>query len=203
MGAQEAVYLAFLTLIEPGDEVLLPSHRFTPTTRGSSFAAAGEDVPTVFGNDYRLDPEAIARRHAANEGDLDRLPGQPTGGVASPEAIAAVARIAREHNLLVISDEIYDRFVYDDARHVSIASEPGMRERTLIVNGFSKCYAMTGWRVGYLAGPADFIRPIIEVKHTLTICTPAVSQAAALAALNGPRTASRRCATSTRNAAPS
>jgi aminotransferase len=142
----------------------------------------------VYGNDYRLDSEEIARTITPRTKAISIVsPDNPTGGVATPEAIAAVARIARERDVLVISDEIYDRFVYDDARHVSIASEPGMRERTLIVNGFSKCYAMTGWRVGYLAGPADFVRSIIEVKHTLTICTPAVSQAAALAALTGPQ----------------
>jgi aminotransferase len=189
LGAQEAVYLAFLSLIERGDEVLLPSHRFTSYDAGIELCGGRvRTYPTVFGNDYRLDPEAITRAITSRTKAISIVsPDNPTGGVATPEAIAAVARIAREHDLLVISDEIYDRFVYDDARHVSIASEPGMRERTLIVNGFSKCYAMTGWRVGYLAGPADFVRSIIEVKHTLTICTPAVSQAAALAALTGPQ----------------
>jgi aminotransferase len=189
LGAQEAVYLAFLSLIEPGDEVLLPSHRFTSYDAGIELCGGCvRTYPTVFGNDYRLDPEEIARAITPRTKAISIVsPDNPTGGVATPEAIAAVARLAREHDVLVISDEIYDRFVYDDARHVSIASEPGMRERTLIVNGFSKCYAMTGWRVGYLAGPADFVRSIIEVKHTLTICTPAVSQAAALAALTGPQ----------------
>ncbi len=189
LGAQEAVYLAFLSLVEPGDEVLLPSHRFTSYDAGIELCGGRvRTYPTVFGNDYRLDPEEIARAITPRTKAISIVsPDNPTGGVATPEAIAAVARLAREHDVLVISDEIYDRFVYDDARHVSIASEPGMRERTLIVNGFSKCYAMTGWRVGYLAGPADFVRSIIEVKHTLTICTPAVSQAAALAALTGPQ----------------
>jgi aminotransferase len=189
LGAQEAVYLAFLSLIEAGDEVLLPSHRFTSYDAGIELCGGRvATYPTVFGNDYRLDPAEIERRITGRTKAISIVsPDNPTGGVAAPEAIAAVARIARERDLLVISDEIYDRFVYDDARHVSIASQPGMQERTLIVNGFSKCYAMTGWRVGYLAGPADFIRPIIEVKHTLTICTPAVSQAAALAALTGPQ----------------
>jgi aminotransferase len=189
LGAQEAVYLAFLSLIEPGDEVLLPSHRFTSYDAGIELCGGRvRTYPTLYGNVYRLDSEEIARTITPRTKAISIVsPDNPTGGVATPEAIAEVARIARERDVLVISDEIYDRFVYDDARHVSIASEPGMRERTLIVNGFSKCYAMTGWRVGYLAGPADFVRSIIEVKHTLTICTPAVSQAAALAALTGPQ----------------
>jgi aminotransferase len=189
LGAQEAVYLAFLSLVEPGDEVLLPSHRFTSYDAGIELCGGQvRTYSTLFGNDYRLDPATIEAAVTPRTKAISIVsPDNPTGGVATPEAIATVARIARNHDLLVVSDEIYDRFVYDDARHVSIASEPGMRERTLIVNGFSKCYAMTGWRVGYLAGPADFVRAIIEVKHTLTICTPAVSQAAALAALQGPQ----------------
>jgi aminotransferase len=189
LGAQEAVYLAFLSLIEPGDEVLLPSHRFTSYDAGIELCGGQvRTYPVLFGNDYRLDPAIIEAAITPQTKAIAIVsPDNPTGGMATPEDIAELARVARRHDLLVVTDEIYDRFVYDDARHVSIASEPGMRERTLIVNGFSKCYAMTGWRVGYLAGPADFVRSIIEVKHTLTICTPAVSQAAALAALQGPQ----------------
>ena len=144
--------------------------------------------PTVFGNDYRLDPEEIARAITPRTKAISIVsPDNPTGGVATPEAIAAVARIAREHDLLVISDEIYDRFVYDDARHVSIASEPGMRERTLIVNGFSKCYAMTG---GASATWRD--RPILCARSSRSSTrSPSAprpcSQAAALAALTGPQ----------------
>jgi aminotransferase len=189
LGAQEAVYLIFLSLLEPGDEVLLPSHRFTSYDAGTELSGGRVlAYQTVFGNDYQIDPEEIERCLSPASKVLSIVsPDNPTGGVATPDAIAAVAALAQRRDLLVISDEIYDRLVYDDARHQSIAALPGMRERTVVVNGFSKCYAMTGWRVGYLAGPADFVRSIVEVKHTLTICTPAVSQAAALAALTGPQ----------------
>jgi len=189
LGAQEAVYLTFLALIEPGDEVLLPSHRFTSYDAGTELCGGKVTTyETVFGNDYRLDVDEIERNITPRTKILSVVsPDNPTGGVATPESIAAVAELAKRHNLLVISDEIYDRFVYDHAKHVSIAGQPGMRERTIVINGVSKCYAMTGWRVGYLAGPADFVRSIIEVKHTLTICTPSVSQAAAYAAITGPQ----------------
>ncbi|MEZ4572768.1 MAG: aminotransferase class I/II-fold pyridoxal phosphate-dependent enzyme [Thermomicrobiales bacterium] len=147
------------------------------------------EYPTVYAGDvYRLDASEIEQRLT----DRSKIiviasPDNPTGGVASREDIKAVADLARERDLIVITDEIYHPFVYDDAEHYSILREPEMKHRTLLIDGFSKAYAMTGWRVGYLAGPADFMRSIIEVKHALSICAPAVSQAAALAAINGPQ----------------
>lgn len=188
-GAQEAVYLAMLTLLEPGDEALLPSHRFTSydvaaTLSGGKVAS----YSTVIDGAYRLSTEEIERAATDRSTILSVVsPDNPTGGVADADDLAAVADLARRRDLLAISDEIYSRFVYDGRSHRSLLTFPGMRERTLLVDGFSKCYAMTGWRVGYLAGPADYVRAIVEVKHTLTICTPSVSQAAALAALEGPQ----------------
>ena len=112
-------------------------------------------------------------------------PNNPTGAVIPPETIREIAALARQRNLLVISDEIYASLVYDDAKHLSIATVPGMRERTITLNGFSKSYAMTGWRVGYLAAP--WLHSIdIEPRHTLSINTATPSQYAALAALEGP-----------------
>jgi aminotransferase len=188
-GAQEAVYLAMLTLLEPGDEVLLPSHRFTSYDMAVELSG-GRVVAysTVVDGAYRLDAGLIEGAASARATLVSVVsPDNPTGGVARPEELAAVAELARRRDLLVLSDEIYSQFVYDGRAHASILAEPGMRERTLLVDGLSKCYAMTGWRVGYLAGPADYMRAIVEVKHTLTICTPAIAQAAALAALTGPQ----------------
>jgi aminotransferase len=88
--------------------------------------------------------------------------------------------------LLIIADELYERYLYEDATHFSIATLPGMWERTVVINGFSKCYGMTGWRVGYLAANADFLSGILPIAHGMTICAPAVSQWAAVAALQGP-----------------
>jgi aminotransferase len=189
LGAEEGVYLAMLTLLDPGDEVLTPSHRFT--TYDWAIELSGGTLvsyPTIVDGEFRLDVAEIERRLTPRTKILVVVsPDNPTGGVATSEEIEAVARLAIERDLLIVSDEIYSKFVYDGRAHHSILSIPGMRERTLLVDGFSKCYAMTGWRVGFLAGPADYMRAIVEVKHTLSICTPAVSQAAALAALEGPQ----------------
>ncbi|HEU5433103.1 MAG TPA: aminotransferase class I/II-fold pyridoxal phosphate-dependent enzyme [Thermomicrobiales bacterium] len=189
LGAQEAVYLATLTLLEEGDEVLLASHRFTSYDMAVELAGGRVAVyPSVIDGDFALHPEAVAGAWTPRSKLLAIVsPDNPTGGVADPDQIAGCAQLAIERDLLVISDEIYSQFIYDDGVHASIAAQPGMRERSLIANGLSKCYAMTGWRVGYLAGPADYIRAILEVKHTLSICTPAISQMAALAALTGPQ----------------
>lgn len=189
LGAEEAIYMAMLTLLEPGDEVLAPAHRFT-TYDWSVELSGGALVPypTIFNGEYALDAAAMAERVTERTKIIIVVsPDNPTGGVATEDEIAAVAQLARERDLLVVSDEIYSKFVFDGRVHHSILAQPGMPERTLLVDGFSKCYAMTGWRVGFLAGPSDYMRAIIEVKHTLSICTPAVSQAAALAALEGPQ----------------
>jgi aminotransferase len=188
-GAQEAVYLAMLTLLEPGDAVLLPSHRFTSYDMATELSGGTvASYSTVIDGVYRLSVAEIDRAWTERAKILSVVsPDNPTGGVANPTDLAAVAELAGRKDLLVISDEIYSRFVYDGREHRSILTFPGMRERTLLVDGFSKCYAMTGWRVGYLAGPADYMRAIVEVKHTLTICTPSLSQVAALAALEGPQ----------------
>lgn len=189
-GAEEAIYMAVATLIEDGDQILVPGYRFT-TYDWAAELAGGEVVeyPTVFAGDiFRLDVDAIRERITERTKILVVVsPDNPTGGVASREDVAAVANLANEHDLIVISDEIYHPFVFDGGEHYSILREPGMRDRTLLVDGFSKAYAMTGWRVGYLAGPGDYMRSIIEVKHALSICAPAISQAAALAALQGPQ----------------
>ncbi len=189
-GAEEAIYLALVSLVETGDEVLVPQYRFTTYDWGTELSGGVVvEYPTVFAHDeFRLDVQEIEQRITDKTEILVVVsPDNPTGGVAKPSDITAIAELAKKHDLIVITDEIYHPFVFDDNVHYSILREPEMRHRTLLVDGFSKAYAMTGWRVGYLAGPADFMRAIIEVKHALSICTPAVSQAAALAAIEGPQ----------------
>lgn len=189
LGAQEAVYLTMLALLEPGDEVIVFNPRYTAYDWAVQLAG-GRVVPvqTLHNGEFEL---RLADVEAAITPRTKLIclvtPDNPTGGMVKPETIRGLAELAQERDLLVLSDEIYEYFIYDGTPHLSIGSLPGMKERTITVNGFSKAYAMTGWRVGYLAGPADFIARINEVKHTLTICTPAVSQAAALAALTGPQ----------------
>jgi aminotransferase len=189
-GAEEAIYMALVSLVDAGDEVLVPQYRFTTYDWGTQLSLGTiVEYPTVFAGDvYRLDAGEIEKRLTERSKIIVIVsPDNPTGGVARREEVTAVADLAKARDLIVISDEIYHPFVYDGGEHYSILREPHMRDRTLLIDGFSKAYAMTGWRVGYLAGPADFMRAIIEVKHALSVCAPAVSQAAALAALQGPQ----------------
>ncbi len=189
LGAEEAIYLAMLTLLNEGDEVLTPSHRFT--TYDWAVAMSGGKIvsyPTIIDGAFQLNIDEIRARVTDRTKIIVVVsPDNPTGGVATEDELSAISGLAIERNLIVISDEIYSKFLYDGRVHHSIVSLPGMQERSLLIDGFSKCYAMTGWRVGFLCGPSDYMRAIIEVKHTLSICTPAVSQAAALAALEGPQ----------------
>jgi aminotransferase len=188
-GAQEAVFMVCLALLDPGDEILVPDPHYG--TYDTAIALAGARtvlVPTLEKDDFEVQPEEIARRITPRtKAILLVSPNNPTGGVILPQTVQEIAALAREHDLIVISDEIYEKLVYDDTRLLSIASLPGMGERTITINGFSKCYSMTGWRIGYLAAPAPFIRALEAPKHTISICASAVSQAAALAALTGPQ----------------
>lgn len=189
-GAEEAIYMALVSLVDAGDEVLVPEYRFTTYDWGAELSLGKVvEYPTVYpGDEYRLDAVEIEKRLSDRSKILViASPDNPTGGVASKADIEAVANLARKRDLIVITDEIYHPFVFDGVEHHSVLHEPDMKDRTLLIDGFSKAYAMTGWRVGYLAGPADFMRAIIEVKHALSICAPAISQAAALAAVDGPQ----------------
>ncbi len=188
-GAQEGIMLAMLGLCTPGDEVLITSPRFT--TYDTAVRLCGGvpvPVPTHEHDDFALDVAEIERRITPRT----RLfvlttPNNPTGAVTPPRVIRAIAELALRHDLLIVADEIYARMIYAPNEHLSIATLPGMRERTVTLNGFSKTYAMTGWRVGYLAAPGDFVAKVTEPRHTLSINTCTISQYAALAALTGPQ----------------
>ena len=188
-GVQESVMLTMLGLVDPGDEVLITSPRFT--TYDTAVALCGGvpvPVPTYERDDFALMPAEIEARITPRTKALVLVtPNNPTAAVTPPEVIRQIADLARRHDLLVVSDEIYARLVYDGAEHLSIATLPGMKARTITLNGFSKSYAMTGWRVGYLAAPRDFVRHLIEPRHTLSINAATPSQFAALAALEGPQ----------------
>ena len=114
-------------------------------------------------------------------------PNNPTGAVTPPENIKKIAEIAIKHNLIVIADEIYADLIYENHQHLSIGTLENMKERTLTLNGFSKTYAMTGWRIGYIAGPEDIIKKMSEIRHSLSINSCTFSQFGALAALEGPQ----------------
>jgi aminotransferase len=188
-GTQEAVMLCMLALIDPGDEVLIPSPRFT--SYDSAVEMCGGivvDVPTAQDSDYALLPAEIERRIGPRTKAIILIsPNNPTGTVTPPAMVREIAEITARRDVVVIADEIYARIVFDGSEHLSIATLPGMKARTITLNGFSKSHAMTGWRIGYLAAPRDFARRLTEPRHTLSINAATPSQWAALAALTGPQ----------------
>ena len=191
-GVQEAMMLCMLGLVEAGDEVLIPSPRFTSYDTAVELCdGVSVPVPTYERDDFALMPEEIDKRITPRTKVLVLVtPNNPTGAVTPPHAIRQIAEIAKKHDLVVLSDEIYSKLIFEGSEHLSIGSLPGMKERTITLNGFSKAYAMTGWRVGYMAAPEAFVRMLIEPRHTLSINATTPSQWAALAALRGPQDAS-------------
>lgn len=188
-GVQESIMLCMLALVAPGDEVLITSPRFTTyDTAVHLCVGVPVPVPTVEANDFALDVAEIESRITPRTRMFVMVsPNNPTGAVTPPAVIRQIAALAIKHDILIIADEIYAKMIYAPNEHLSIATLPGMKERTITLNGFSKTYAMTGWRVGYLAAPLDFVEKVTEPRHTLSINTCTVSQHAALAALTGPQ----------------
>lgn len=187
-GGQEAVFLIMQALLNPGDAVLVPDPRYT--SYDQAIASAGGKmvmVPTDHEDAFNLRPEAIEEAITPEtKALLIVTPSNPTGGIVTRERLEQIAAIAIKHNLIIIADEIYEKFVYDGWEHFSIASVPGMAERTITLNGFSKSYAMTGLRVGYVAAPVNFIDAMTKIKAYTTGPAATVSQHAALAAATGP-----------------
>ena len=186
-GVQEALLIAFLALVDPGDDVLLQAPRFNAFDYMVNLAGGRVvEVPTLEEDDFALRADAI--QGALTERSkllVIANPNNPTGGLTPHAELERIAGLAAEHDLLVISDEIYEKLIFGGREHVSLGTFDALRDRTVTVNGFSKAYAMTGWRVGYLAAPAWFMEPAVEIKHTLSICTPPALQRGALAALEG------------------
>ena len=186
-GVQEALLISILALVDPGDEVVLQVPRFNAFDYMVNLAGGRVvDVPTLEEDDFALKADSI-RPVLTERSKLLVIanPNNPTGGLTPREELARIAELAEERDLLVISDEIYEKLIFGGREHVSLGTFGGMSDRTVTVNGFSKAYAMTGWRVGYLAAPPWFMEPAVEIKHTLSICTPPALQRGALAALEG------------------
>ncbi len=188
-GGQEGLYIVIQALLDPGDEILVPDPRYS--SYDAAIRRAGGVpvlVPTREEEAFNLDPAAVAARITPRtKAILLVTPANPSASVVSPASLRRIAELAIAHDLVVISDEIYEKFVYDGAEHLSIGSLPGMRGRTITLNGFSKTYAMTGWRLGYLVAPPELTKAIRALKETVSICAPAVSQWAGVAALEGPQ----------------
>lgn len=185
VGGSEAIDLTIRSLIEPGEEVLIPEPSFVcykPLT------IASRGVPVVLEtkqeDQFRLTAEELKSKITPKTKLLILpYPNNPTGAVMRRENLEAVAEVVEEHNLFVLSDEIYGELTYGDYRHVSFAEIGGMKERTVLVNGFSKAFAMTGWRLGYAAGPKEIIRQMTKLHQFGIMSAPTTAQYAAIEAL--------------------
>lgn len=190
VGACSALQLAILATIDIGDEVLIPDPGW-PHYEPCITIAGGRTVYYQLTNvkGFRIDVESIRKKITERtKMILINSPHNPTGAVISREDLKEIAEISERYNLLIISDEVYEKIIYDGIKHFSIASLPGMEERTITVNGFSKTYAMTGWRLGYAAGPKEIIEEMAKLALYTNACPNSISQIAGLAALNGPQT---------------
>jgi len=184
VGVSEALYLAFAATLDPGDEVIVPEPCFVAYAPEVVFAGGVPVmVPTMVENNFQVTAEAIAAAITPRtKALLIGYPNNPTGAVMSRERLNEIAAVVKQHDLLVISDEIYDRLVYG-VEHVCFPSLPGMYKRTVLLQGFSKAYAMTGWRIGYIAAPAEILDMMRKVHQYTIMSAPTVAQYAALAAL--------------------
>ena len=184
VGVSEAMYLAMTAILNPGDEVIVPQPCFVSYTAEVSLAG-GIPVPiaTRVENNFQVTADeieaAITRQTKAL---LIGYPSNPTGAVLERETMEAIAKVAQKHDILVISDEIYDRLVYD-TEHICFSSLPNMWERTILLGGFSKAYAMTGWRLGYTAAPVEILEAMNKVHQYTIMSAPTTAQEAALVAL--------------------
>ena len=184
VGVSEALYLATTTIIDPGDEVIVPQPCFVAYTP-EVILAGGIPTPvtTQVENGFQVTAAEIeAAITPRTKAILFGYPSNPTGAILERETLAAIAEVVIKHNLLVISDEIYDRLVYG-TEHICVPSLPGMRERTILLGGFSKDYAMTGWRIGYTAAPAEILAAMRKIHQYTIMSAPTMAQAAAITAL--------------------
>ena len=188
-GTQEAMFLAALTFLDHGDEALV-FEPFYPAYPEETLIAGAKPVVISLREeeDYEMKFDRL-QRYVTDKTKMIWLnsPANPTGHVFSERDLKAVARVSMENDLIVFADEIYEKLVYDGAEHVSIGSFPGMRDRVITVNGFSKSYAMAGWRVGYVSAQRELLDQMNKLHYYAVLCPSSVAQKAALAALNGPQ----------------
>ncbi len=185
VGASEGIDIALRALIDPGDEVLYHEPCYV-SYMPCIVMAGGVPVPIVTRNEnqFRLTPEDLEKAVTPKTKVLLlNYPNNPTGAIMEKEDLEKIADILVKNDILVITDEIYSELTYGGRKHVSIASLPGMYERTIVLNGFSKAFAMTGWRLGYAAGPKEIISAMTKIHQYVIMCAPTMSQYAGLEAL--------------------
>ena len=185
VGGSEAIDLAFRAMLDPGDEVIVPEPSYVSYKPCAVLAGGVPRVLELREKDaFKLRPEDLER--CINEKTKILLlcyPNNPTGAVMDREDLEPIAELVKKHDLFVVSDEIYSELNYTGRPHVSIATLPGMRERTIVINGFSKSYAMTGWRLGYTAGPRHIMDQMLKIHQYAIMCAPTTAQYAAVEAL--------------------
>ncbi|MEM8729072.1 MAG: aminotransferase class I/II-fold pyridoxal phosphate-dependent enzyme [Pseudomonadota bacterium] len=186
-GGQQGMFIIALSLLNPGDEIIVPCPGYNPYGQSAELSeSVAVKVPMTMETNFTLTAEMVEPYITEKSKILVLInPNNPTGSVTPPDEVRKLAELAKKHDLIVISDEIYARLTYGNNTVLPVASLPDMKERTITLSGFSKAYAMTGWRIGYLAGPRDLIAPMSEVNHAFAISTAAASQHAALAAMTG------------------
>ena len=185
VGGSEAIDLAFRALVNPGEEILIPEPSYVSYTPCAILAdAVPVPIPLKAENEFRLTPEEL-EEHITDKTKILVLPfpNNPTGAVMTREDLEPIAKICIRHNLFVVSDEIYSELTYTGEDHVSIVQIPHMQERTILINGFSKAFAMTGWRLGYCCGPAEVLSLMTKIHQYAIMCAPTNSQYAAIVAL--------------------
>ncbi len=190
-GGQEALFLMVLAVLAPGDEMIVPEPNYNTYADSLAFAGGVKvEVQTYAEDDFRADPADV--RAAISDRSRALLlvsPNNPAASVISPGDMKEMLGIAIEKDLMILADDIYDLFVYDDFEHLSPASLPGGKERTLTLNALSKAYSMTGWRLGWVVGPADLMARVRELKAAISGGASVISQHAGIAALTGPQDA--------------
>ena len=189
VGASESIDVALRALVSQGDEVLVPEPSYVSYSPSVIFAGGTPvGVVTTQETDFRLTADAVrAAITPRTKALILPYPNNPTGAIMERADLEAIAEVIREKEIIVISDEIYSELTYGDRQHVSFASLPGMNPYTLTINGFSKSFAMTGWRVGYICGPAELISVMNKIHQYGILCAPRQGQTAALAALRNGR----------------
>ena len=195
VGASEAIDIALRALVGPGDEVLVPQPSYVSYSPSVIFAGGTPvGVETTADTEFRLTPEALRAAITPRTKCLILpYPNNPTGGIMEKADLEKIAQVVRETGILVISDEIYGELTYGDRTHISFASLPDMWQYTITLNGFSKAYAMTGWRIGYAAGPADIIDRMVKCQENFNACANAPGQYAAAIALEHPELSEQLC----------
>jgi aminotransferase len=188
VGVSEALAATLAAVVDPADEIVIAEPTYVAYVPDIIFAGGTPVFVQSRADDgWQIDPDAVeAAVTPRTKALFIGFPNNPTGAVLEPDRLRALAAIAERHDLLVISDEIYDRLVYGGHRHEAFSALPGMRERTILLGGFSKAYAMTGWRVGYACAPTDLLEGILKVHQYTIMSAPTVAQDAALVALTEP-----------------